>query len=85
MVKRRAVFAMWLVLCASPPPALAAETPAPSTAPTARTADEWAAVASQQLKDGDRDAAIEALELSCLPRGSREIFVERSAEALLVL
>jgi len=26
---------------------------------TARTADEWAAVASQQLKDGDR-AAIDA-------------------------
>ena len=31
------------------------------------------------------DAAIKALELSCLPRGSREIFVERSAEALSVL
>jgi tetratricopeptide (TPR) repeat protein len=62
MVRRRAVFAMWLVLGAGLSPALAAETPAPSTAPTARTADEWAAVASQQLKDGDRDAAIKALQ-----------------------
>lgn len=51
MVKRRAVFAVWLVLGAGLPPALAAD-----------TADELAAVASQRLKDGDRDAAIEALK-----------------------
>ena len=51
MIKRRAVFAVWLVLCAGLPPALAAD-----------TADELAAVASQRLKDGDRDAAIEALQ-----------------------
>ena len=56
MFKRRAVFAVWLVLGAGLPPALAADTPA------VRTADEWAAVASQRLKDGDRDAAIEALQ-----------------------
>ena len=56
MIKRRAVFAVWLVLGAGLPPALAADTPA------VRTADEWAAVASQRLKDGDRDAAIEALQ-----------------------
>ena len=51
MIKRRAVFAVWLVLGAGLPPALAAD-----------TADELAAVASQRLKDGDRDAAIEALQ-----------------------
>ena len=63
MIKRRAVFTMWLVLGAGLPPALAADTPAVPSAPTVRTADEWAAVASQRLKDGDRDAAIEALHL----------------------
>ncbi|MFM7626020.1 MAG: tetratricopeptide repeat protein, partial [Gammaproteobacteria bacterium] len=51
MIKRRAVFAIWLVLSAGLSPAL-----------TADTADEWAAVASQRLKDGERDAAIEALQ-----------------------
>lgn len=61
MIKRRVVFSMWLVLGAGLSPALAADTPAPMAA-APRTADEWAAVASQRLKDGERDAAIEALQ-----------------------
>jgi nuclear-control-of-ATPase protein 2 len=44
-----------------------------------------AAVASPPGYARDVDAAIEALRLSCPPRGSRELFVERSAEALSVL
>jgi Tfp pilus assembly protein PilF len=34
---------------------------ASETSPPARTADEWAAIATQNLKDGDRAGAIEAL------------------------
>ena len=50
------------MLGAGLPPVLAANTPAVPPAPTVRTADELAAVASQRLKDDDRDAAIEALQ-----------------------
>ncbi|MFM7626346.1 MAG: tetratricopeptide repeat protein [Gammaproteobacteria bacterium] len=61
MIKQRVVFAIWLVLGAGLSPTLTADTPAPMAA-APRTADEWAAVASQRLKDGERDAAIEALQ-----------------------
>lgn len=52
----RTLFLSLLVAATLLPPALASE-----ASPPPRTADEWATVAAQALKDGDRTKAIEAL------------------------